>query len=169
MYYDDVVRALNKSKIEYAVAGGVAVVLYGYTRLTLDFDLILEFDEKNLDKFFDIVYGLGYRPKVPVVKKDFIDKKKRDEWIKKKNMIVFSFFNLQDHLKIIDVFMTEPIKFSEIKKKITRINLKGLIIPAVSLEHLIRLKEAAARPKDLTDLANLREIQRLTNEKNKGK
>jgi len=50
MYYDEVIRALNKNKVKYAVAGGVAVVLYGYTRLTLDLDLIAELSEKNLEE-----------------------------------------------------------------------------------------------------------------------
>jgi len=164
MYYDEVIKALNKNKLKYAIAGGVAVVLYGYTRLTLDLDLIVELKKKNLEKFFDTLYGLGYRPKVSVTKKEFISRQKRQEWIKRKGMVVFSFFHLKDHLKLIDVFVTEPIKFSEIKKKIVKINLEGLMVPVVSIEHLIRLKQLASRFKDIDDIKNLEEIQRLRNE-----
>lgn len=167
MYYDDVIKALNRNKIQYAVAGGVAVVLYGYTRLTLDIDIIVELKKKNLEKFFDTLYDLGYKPKVPVSKEEFINKQKRQEWIKNKGMVVFSFFHVKEHLKLIDVFVTEPIKFTAIKKKIVMMNLKGLVVPLVSIEHLIRLKELAARFKDLTDIRNLEEIQRLKNEQNK--
>lgn len=167
MYYDSVIKALNKSKVKYAVAGGVAVVLYGYARLTLDLDLIVELSKENLGKFFDILYKLGYRPKVPVTKEEFIDRQKHKEWIKKKGMVVFSFFHLKDHLKLIDMFVTEPIKFSEIARKIKRIRVKSLIIPTVSLEHLKRLKSLASRQKDLVDLRNLEEIERLSHEKNK--
>jgi hypothetical protein len=166
MYYDEVIARLNKNKVKYAVAGGVAVVLYGYTRLTLDLDLIVELSEKNLDKFFDTLYNLEYRPKVPVTKEEFKSKKKRQEWIQKKGMVVFSFFHLKDHLKLIDVFVTEPIRFSDIEKKLQKIKTKDLIVPTVSIEHLKKLKLLAGRDKDLMDVRQLEEIQRLRDEKN---
>ena len=169
MYYDGVIKALNKNKIKYAVAGGVAVVLYGYTRLTVDLDLIVELSEKNLDKFFDTLYNLEYRPKVPVTKEEFKSKQKRKEWIQKKGMVVFSFFNLKDRLKLIDVFVTEPIKFSEIEKKIEKIKINNLVLNTVCIEHLKKLKLLASRPQDLIDIRNLEEIQRLKNEQNKNK
>jgi hypothetical protein len=169
VYYDEVIKALNKHKVKFAVAGGVAVVLYGYERLTLDLDLIVELKKKNLERFFDTVYNLGYRPKVPVTKEEFINRRKHQEWIKKKRMVVFSFFHLKDYLKLIDVFITEPIKFFEIKRKIVKMNLKGLIVPVVSIEHLIRLKKPAGRFKDLMDIRNLEEIKQLRDEKDKSK
>jgi hypothetical protein len=169
MYYDAVIRALNKNKVKYAVAGGVAVVLYGYPRLTLDLDLIVELSDKNLEKFFDTLYNLGYRPKVPVSKEQFKDERQRHEWINKKGMVVFSFFHLKDHLKLIDVFVQEPIKFSEIEKNIQKIRIKNLVINTVSIKHLKKLKIIASRPKDLDDIRNLEEIQRLKNVQNKNK
>ena len=161
MYYDEVIAALNKNKIKYAVAGGVAVVLYGYARLTVDLDLIAELSEKNLEKFFDTLYNLNYRPKIPVTKEQFINERNRSEWIKKKGMTVFSFFNLKDHLKLIDVFVKELIKFSEIEKKIEKIKVNSLIIPVICIGHLKKLKLLASRPQDLIDVRNLEEIQKL--------
>lgn len=167
MIYLDIVKALNKGKIKYAVAGGVAVVLHGFTRFTADLDLIVELSEKNLDKFFDIMRNLGYRPRVPVKKEEFIDRKKRQEWIDKKGMIVFSFFHLKDHLKIVDMFVTEPIKFSEIEKDIERIEVNKVKVCAISNRHLRRLKALASRPQDLIDISNLEEIERIRNESGK--
>jgi len=167
MYYDGVIRALNKNKVKYAVAGGVAVVLYGYTRLTLDLDLIVELSEENLDKFFATLYNLGYRPKLAVTKKEFINKEKRKAWIQKKEMKVFSFFHPKDHLKLIDMLVIEPIKFIDIEKKIEKINIKGLVFPTVGIEHLKRLKLLAKREKDLIDVRNLIEIERLRSEQKK--
>ncbi len=164
MYYDEVIRALNKNKIKYAIAGGLAVVLYGYARLTVDLDLIVELSEKNLDKFFDTLYDLSYRPKVPATKEEFKSAKKRKEWMQKKGMVVFSFFHLKDHLKLIDMFVSEPIKFSEVTKKIKKIKVDNLIMPTVGIAHLKKLKRLACRPQDLIDIRNLEEIQRLKNE-----
>lgn len=169
MYYHEVIRSLNKNKVRYAVTGGLAVVLHGYPRLTLDIDLIVELKKKNLEKFFNTLYNLGYRPKVPVTKEEFISKQKRKIWIEEKGMVVFSFYHLKDHLKLIDMFVNEPIKFKDIEKKIERINIKGLVFPTVCIEHLKKLKLLASRQKDLMDVRNLEEIERLKHEEDKSK
>ncbi|MEW5692286.1 MAG: DUF6036 family nucleotidyltransferase [Candidatus Hydrogenedentota bacterium] len=164
MIYEDIFKSLNKNKIKYAVAGGVAVVLHGYTRFTVDLDLIVKLNDQNLNKFFDIMYELGYRPKVPVKKEEFIDKQKRREWIDKKGMVVFSFFHLKDHLKLVDMFITEPIKFSKIEKELKRVKIANMRVPVISIKHLIKLKLMASRPQDLIDIRNLKEIERINNE-----
>lgn len=167
IYYEEVIKALNKNKVKFAVAGGVAVVLHGFNRFTADIDFIVKLNRANLEKFFDTLCGLNYRPKVPVKKEEFISKKKRQEWIKNKGMVVFSFFHLKDHLKLIDVFVQEPISFSEIEKKLEKIKIDDLIIPTVCIEHLKRLKLMASRFQDMLDVRNLEEIQRIKNEQGK--
>jgi len=75
MYYNEVIRALNKNKVDYAIAAGVKVVLYGYPIPTAD-----------------------------------------------------------------GVFIEEPIKFSEIRKKIEKIKVGNLIFPPVGIAHLKKNK-----------------------------
>ncbi len=48
VFYGEVFKALNKAKVKYVVAGGVAVVLHGYMRATGDLDLIVFLDQENL-------------------------------------------------------------------------------------------------------------------------
>lgn len=164
MFYAEVIRALNKNKVKYAIAGGVAVVVHGFNRFTADLDLIVELSVSNLEKFFDTVHSLGYRPKAPVSRDEFRDRQKHKQWIEKKGMVVFSFFHLKDHLKLLDVFVQEPIKFSEIEKKIEKIKIKNLTFPIVCIEHLKKLKTLANRAQDIIDIRNLEEIQRLKDE-----
>lgn len=161
IFYEEVFRALNKNKVKFAVAGGVAVVLYGYTRFTADLDLIIQLGEKNIERFFDTLNKLGYRPKIPVTKEQFKDRHQRESWIKNKGMVVFSFFHLKEHLKHIDVFVREPITFNLIERKINKIKLKDLEIPVLSMGHLKRLKKKAGRPQDMIDLANLEAIEKI--------
>lgn len=161
MLYEDIFRGLNKNKVKYAIAGGVAVILHGFTRFTADLDLIVELSEKNLDKLYDTLYKLGYRPKVPVAKEQFIDKKNLKNWVKNKNAFVFSFFHLKDHLKLVDIFIEEPIKFSVIEKKIIKLRLKNMTVPVVSIDHLIKLKKVAHRPQDTIDIESLEEIKQI--------
>jgi hypothetical protein len=40
MHYEDLFRTIETHRVEYAVAGGVALVLHGVARLTVDLDLV---------------------------------------------------------------------------------------------------------------------------------
>jgi len=161
MFYEEVFRELNKNKIKYVVAGGVAVVLHGVIRMTADVDLFVGLSEKNLLKFVEVLSGMGYRPKIPVKALDFVDASKREKWRKEKGMQVFSFFHLTRGYDLIDVFVYEPIKFNRAYKERKIINAKGLKIPIVSLKHLKELKRLSGRPQDLSDIKALEEIERL--------
>lgn len=149
MNYEKVFKALNKAKVKYVVAGGVAVVLYGYPRLTRDLDLIVFLEEKNLGRFFDALVSVGYSPKVPVSKSQFQNSRERERWKKEKGMIVFSFVETKPPFEMIDMFVGEPIKFEDVYKKRGMVSVEGISIPIISIDHLIRLKKKASRPKDL--------------------
>jgi len=127
MFYEDVFKALNKARVKYVVAGGVAVVLYGFLRYTKDVDLIVHLEEKNLIRLFDALLKIGYHPKVPVTRDQFIDAKSRKKWQKEKGMIVFSFYHTNDPFKAIDMFIEEPIKFSSLYEKRTKVKAEGMI------------------------------------------
>ena len=74
MFYGEVFKALNKAKVKYVVAGGVAVVLHGYHRLTKDLDLVVLLEKKNLEKFFEALKKIGYIPR------GNLGKKKKEWW-----------------------------------------------------------------------------------------
>ena len=168
MIYEEVFKELNKRKVKYVVVGGIALVLYGILRFTADLDLVIHLEEKNIDRFFKAIKNLGFKPKIPVTQQEFKDKKKREEWAKKKNMIVFSFYHPKDSLKIIDVFIKEPIKFESLYKEAKKIKVKKITIPLASLKHLKQLKKRAKREKDLIDLIKLKDFEKIEkNEKKK--
>lgn len=45
------VAPINRADIEYMVTGGLAAVVYGHPRLTLDIDLVIRFAERQADVF----------------------------------------------------------------------------------------------------------------------
>ena len=152
MYYENVFRILEKNKIRYAVAGGVALVLHGVVRFTADLDLIVDLEPENLRRFVQAMTELGYRPRVPVKAEDFLDQAARNQWKQEKGMEVFSFVDPGQPITLIDVFIEEKIPFGEVMKDLVRITAKGITIPVVSLPHLKKLKKAAGRPQDLADI-----------------
>jgi len=161
IFYGKVFKALNKAKVKYVVAGGVAVVLHGYMRSTADLDLIVFLEEKNLENFFNALKTIGYRPKVPVTKEQFKDKKQRDLWKKEKGMIVFSFIYKDPPFQLIDMFVEEPIAFEELYKKRKNIDAGSVKVPLIGIDHLLKLKRMAGRNKDLDDIVQLNEIKRI--------
>lgn len=153
--YKDIFLALNRAKVRYLVAGGVAVNLHGIDRATVDLDLIVHLELRNALKFTRVMTKLGYAPKVPVKAEEFADPVKCKSWIKDKNMIVFSFINLKEPMELIDIFVEEPVPFEELYERRTKRAAFGTFIPVVSLRDLIRMKEKAGRPKDVFDLSYL--------------
>ena len=161
MFYGKVFKAINKARVKYVVAGGVAVYLYGYPRLTQDLDLIVFLEKNNLRKFYEALKSIGYLPKVPVTKDQFIDEKQRKQWKKEKGMIVFSFVSRQPPFQMIDMFVDEPIRFNDLYSKKKDMRIEGVKIPLIGIDHLLKLKKEAGRAKDLDDIIQLNEIKRI--------
>lgn len=161
MNFEKVFKALNRARVKYVVAGGVAVVLHGYRRHTDDLDLIVFLQKENLGKLFDAMKSIGYMPKVPVLKEQFVDTQTRERWKKEKGMIVFSFVETQPPFNLIDIFVDEPIKFGALYKKKVSAKLGKITVPVISIDHLIKLKQIAGRDRDLNDIAQLEEIKSI--------
>ena len=76
-------------------------------------------------------------------------------------MIVFSFVENEPPLKLIDIFVDEPIAFKDLYFKKKNINSEGVTIPLIGIDHLLKLKKMARRDKDLDDITQLNEIKRI--------
>jgi len=161
MIYKEIFNVLNKYKIRYVVVGGVAVLLHGFERFTKDLDLMVDLDEKNLAKIYEAFKKIGYKPKVPVTKEQFMNKKERKKWQKEKGMIVFSFVKNDPPFYIVDMFVDEPIPFSAVYKNRINIHVEKVKIPLISMDHLRILKQKAGRAQDLIDLVQLNAIKEM--------
>lgn len=159
IFYEEVFLTLNKAKIDYAVCGGVAVILYGFARLTVDLDLMVNLERKNLEKLYDTLAELNYKSKTPIKRREFIQKEQLKKLAIEKNMKVVSFYNLREPLKVIDICVNLP-KISEILKRKKNIKVKNITIPIISINDLIKMKMALGRPQDLIDVENLKKIKK---------
>lgn len=161
MFYEEVFRELNKNKVKYVVAGGIAVNLHGVPRTTEDLDLLIYLSEENVGKFAKAMKPLGYLPKVPVKIEDFGIRKNRESWIKDKGMVVFSLWNKNIPYRVVDIFVENPIDFKELYRDRINISVGEFAIPIVSIEHLIRLKKMAGRKQDMSDIISLKRVKKL--------
>jgi len=165
-FYGEIFKKLKDKKVKYIVVGGIAVALHGLPRFTADVDLALELAPDNIENFLLALKELGYEPKIPVNPMELADPQKRARWIKEKGMKVFPFWKTDDSLKLIDVFVANPIDFAEMNKEIIIKKAAGIEIPIPSLKHLIMLKKISGRPEDLRDIELLEQLHDKNKEEN---
>ena len=157
--YLGIFRAFNEKGIRYIVVGGLAVNLHGIPRMTYDIDLILDLEDENLIKFLKILRQWGFKPKVPVDIMDFADKKNRDVWIRDKNMKAFNLVNPDWAMSEIDVVINTTIDYEKGIRNANHILLDDISMPTISIDDLIKMKEATGRLQDEADIRYLLEIK----------
>ncbi len=168
MFYENVFKELNEKKIRYLIIGGIAVNLYGFSRVTGDLDIMLDLDDNNsVLGFIRAVKALGFKPNIPVRIDDFADSSKRREWIEQKNMKVLPVYNPANEIEHLDVMVENLIEFKSAYQTKEIIRAGGLELPVISIDALIKLKEIAGRKRDEIDIAALKEIKAIKNEKDK--
>lgn len=155
---------LDRSGVRFVVVGGVAVVLHGYLRLTADLDLVVELEESNLSRAVSAFSSGGFEPRAPVRLADFADAANRRRWVSEKNMQVLSLWNRARPGFEVDLFVEEPFDFGTVYDRALRLPLGGGEIRIAALDDLIVLKRAAARPRDLEDVAALEALRSKSDE-----
>jgi len=154
MHLDEIFQALNKQKIRYLVIGGVAVNLYGYSRTTMDLDLLISLDPKNRADFFGLMRSLKYRSIKPSLARKLLLGEYPPKGIK-----VVTFFRAET--EIIDVFIQSPIDFEKAYKKRKIFRSGKTAISTVPYNTLISMKRKADRKIDLHDVSYLEYVKRL--------
>ncbi|MGB9735474.1 MAG: nucleotidyl transferase AbiEii/AbiGii toxin family protein, partial [bacterium] len=150
---------LNEEGIKYIVVGGIAVNLHGIPRMTYDIDLLVDLEESNLKKFIRLLKEWGFKPKVPVDIMDFVQKPKRDEWIKKKHMKAFNLINPAWAISEIDIIIDAPVDYVNAAKHVIYIKTGNVEIPTISIPDLIKMKEKTGRQQDRADIKYLRKLK----------
>ncbi|HSH85501.1 MAG TPA: nucleotidyl transferase AbiEii/AbiGii toxin family protein [Guyparkeria sp.] len=157
---DAVAMALDAAQVRYLVAGGLAVNAHGYVRLTMDIDLVIALDAGNIRQAFHALDGIGYRPTVPIDADAFAQPEQRRRWREEKGMQVLNFQSDDYPGTSVDVFVYEPFNFSqEYDIAMQGELLPGINVRFVSIPTLIRMKQAAGRPRDLDDIRHLQWLQ----------
>lgn len=160
IFYEEIIRAFHKQKVKYILVGGVAANLLGLMRSTADLDILVEMSDDNLRKIVKILKRRGYQVKQPVDPIKLADKKSREEWIKNKNMKAFNFYK-ENEFKEVDIIIESPVSFQEARKSAVRIKIDDYILPVISIDNLIKMKEKTGRSVDKLDVAGLKKIKKL--------
>ncbi len=148
-----ITNAFERSGVNYALVGGYAVALHGALRGTVDIDCIIEHSEASFVACEKALTSIGLVPRLPVTAKELFQFRK--EYIQRRNLIAWSFYNPENPIEVIDIIITHDL--GTLKSVTMRAGLERIRI--LSLEHLIEMKREANRPQDLEDIKMLEAIR----------
>jgi hypothetical protein len=136
---------LDRAKIDYALVGAMALNAHGYTRETVDVDVLIRPD--GLERFRNELVGLGYRPAFESARNSFRNSQTR---------VAVEFLTTGEYP---GDGKHKPVAFPDPSK--VAIEIDG--IKVVDLPTLITLKLASGMtaPHRLRDLADVQDLARL--------
>lgn len=141
---EELLKSLKENKVIFLVIGASAFPVYGYARATLDIDLFVKPELKNMKRVVNALKEFGY-DLVNLVAEDFLKKK-----------ILIRQYTVEADIHP----FVKGITFAEAwKNKITaKYGETEVFFP--SLDDMIKMKKAAGRAIDLEDLKYLSKIKK---------
>lgn len=161
MFYLDLFRVLQEEQVDYVVVEGLAINLHGVERATMDVDLVLAMDERNLRRFLNAAKRLGLTPSVPVPLDALCDAKQVDTWTREKNLIVFPLRSLSPVTPTVDIVVRPAIPFDRMYRNRVEKDLGGVRLNLACIDDLIALKTGTGRKQDASDIEALRIARRV--------
>lgn len=142
---EGLLKSLKEHKVKFVVIGATAFPVHGYARATLDIDIFIKPTKNNADKTWQALKTFGY---------DVSDIKKED--LLKKKLLIRQYSVETD----IHPFV-KGITFERVWKNKVKTKFQNTFVYFASLDDLIKMKQAAGRPKDIEDLRYLKKLKRL--------
>ena len=136
---EQVFKALNEAKVDYLLVGGIAAILYGAPRTTVDIDVVIRPTEANIRKAIKALGSLGLVP----------DTDRADEILGQGGV---SFSNERDIDMLTDL---KGVDFGAAWTRKKIVEYEGVRVKVLSKDDLKRNLKAVGRPKDLEDLKDI--------------
>jgi predicted nucleotidyltransferase len=141
---ESLLKSLKDHKVRFMVIGATAFPVYGYSRATLDIDIFIKPEISNAEKTLSALKDFGY---------DIADITV-DDLLTKKVLI-------RQYLVETDIHpFVKGVSFDEVWKNRVKAKFGDTFVWFASLDDLIKMKKAAARPKDREDLKYLLKLKK---------
>ena len=163
-----ILSALAKNKVKFVVCGGVALVLHGIERLTMDIDISVSMDRENLERLISTLKDMGMTPKVPVAPESLLDPKERKWMTEEKGALVFTFIDTKNPYRQVDIFIGKDELYTNLAHDADSVQIQDQIIDIISVENLIKMKKEINPPRD-KDIFDIKELQKLLETKTEPK
>lgn len=161
----DFIKKLVINKIDFVICGGIACILQGCERATLDLDIAISFDPENIENFINLIKNnTNLKPRIPEPIENLKNIEIRNKWIYEKNALVYTLIS-NDGIFQVDIFLNYPIDYNTLKSNADIFEIDGFEFRVSSKNDLILAKENIPNLRD-KDLQDIKELKRLLNEKN---
>jgi hypothetical protein len=146
-------QALTAHGVDFVLIGGVAVNFHGVIRLTKDLDICFSRNRENLEALGHALTGLNARLRgveegLPVV----ADAVTLDR---------VELLTLETDAGPIDVHVRPKgaPAYDTLRRRAIRAELEGFNVLVASIDDMLKMKRASARPQDLLDVQALEEVR----------
>jgi predicted nucleotidyltransferase len=147
MDVEKLLKLLKEHKVRFVIIGATAFPVHGYSRATLDIDLFIEPNEPNARRTRKSLESFGYD----------VSDITLDDLLTKKVLI-------RQYLVETDIHpFVKGVSFDRVWSNRVKAKFGDVFVWFASLDDLIRMKQAAGRPKDVEDLKLLRRLKQKKN------
>ena len=137
---------LSRNHIDYLLVGGLAVDICGFSRATLDVDIIIKHNSSNIERLLLTLNDFGDGSASELTVKDFELEEGCIRIVESFPLDVFTIMRGNIYEQLFEY------------KKVFR-SQNGVKIPYLNQDGLILLKKGSLRPKDQIDVIELRKIR----------
>ena len=143
--FEDFILSLNNFNVDYMVVGGYALSFHGKPRHTGDLDIWINISEDNAQKMIEVLKDFGMAS-LGMTKNDFLQKG---------GIAQIGYPPLRiDILNEID-----GVNFEEAWANHLQVDVDGILIKYIGLDDLIKNKEISGRPRDISDIKELKKLK----------
>jgi hypothetical protein len=158
----EIITTLDEDGVRFIICGGVALVLHGVERMTVDIDLAVDMTAHNLRKFLAAMKKLRLKPRAPVPAESLLEPEQRRIFIEDKNALVFTFVDAGNSFRQVDIFLADELSFNALKGDTEQLDISGHTVKLLSKKKLLELKRSIKplRDKDIFDIQALEKLLR---------
>jgi Nucleotidyl transferase AbiEii toxin, Type IV TA system len=142
-------RRLHDGGVDFVVIGGVAVIMQGASRFTKDLDICYSTDKENLDRLGSVLISLGARLRGVEEDVPFIPDGRT-----LRHTQILTLTTPDGNLDLLVRPDGSP-SYTVLRARASRVDLDGVVVSIASVDDMIAMKRASARPQDLVDLESL--------------
>ena len=159
--YEEILCALAQAGVEFIVGGGVACVLHGVERVTMDVDVAVQMQADNFGKFVAVMTQLGLKPRVPIPPASLLDPETVRMMVEEKQALVFSFIDPDRPFRHVDLFIRSDLSYVSLIRDVEWKEIHGFRLRVISRQRLLAIKLSIQPPraKDAIDIEWLRRNQ----------
>lgn len=148
----DLFAALNR-RVDYVLIGGLAILLHGIERATMDIHVTVAMTPDNLSALVEMARELGMTPVLPVALESLSNLDQWVQWHRERNLEAFALRAPGLSGVTLDILLYPPVDYAPIRSRSVTFLAGNISIVVASIDDMIALKQAVDRPIDFASLS----------------